>query len=139
MQVDMFTNLKNLQEDVVICGDCQNDSPGNSAEYGTYTFVDQLCGYVHLQLYCFIYFFIVPFFRYALQLEVVDKRQVELKSPNMEKAGFIRSVCNLFDKGVAVKEIVTDQNLQIISLFSKVLFLHHKHERKLFTIFILIL
>ena len=62
---------------------------------------------------------LIYYYRYALQLEVVDKRQVGLKSSNMEKAGFVRSVCNLFNKDIPIKEIVTDQNLQIIALISK--------------------
>lgn len=44
MQRKMFDQAKFLNENLVICGDCQNDSPGNTAEFGVYSFVDHLCG-----------------------------------------------------------------------------------------------
>ena len=52
-------------------------------------------------------------------LVVVDKREVSLKSPNMEKEGLRRILDNLKDKNVKVKEICTDAHVQIKSMISE--------------------
>jgi hypothetical protein len=55
-----------------------------------------------------------------LALEVVDSREANDKSVNMEKLGFIRAVDDLVSKShKPVIEIVTDQHIQIKSLMSK--------------------
>ncbi|KAJ8048485.1 hypothetical protein HOLleu_00823 [Holothuria leucospilota] len=48
-----------------------------------------------------------------LHVAVVDKRQVGLKSPNMEKAAFIESLQTLQDNNLVVKEVVTDAHPSI--------------------------
>lgn len=58
-----------------------------------------------------------------LAVTVVDKRETERKSPNMETLGFKRGLDTLLDQNVKVVEVVTDQHPGIIGLMSK-LFLH---------------
>lgn len=43
-----------------------------------------------------------------IHFEVIDKREVELKSPNMERLGLIRSLHYLESQSVEIDEIVTD-------------------------------
>ena len=49
---------------------------------------------------------------YILHTETVDKREVALQSPNMEKEGFVRSLRFLLPK-VSCKEIITDASTAI--------------------------
>ena len=44
-----------------------------------------------------------------------DKRHVALKSPNMEREGFKKSIDTLIDEGVKISEVVTDTSTQVIS------------------------
>ena len=50
--------------------------------------------------------------RYILHAEIVDKREVALKSPNTEKEGFVRSLQFLLPK-LSCKEIITDASSAI--------------------------
>ena len=43
-----------------------------------------------------------------LHVEVVDKREVGLKSPNMERLGLVRALQYMESQSVVVHEIVTD-------------------------------
>ena len=43
-----------------------------------------------------------------LHVEVVDKREVGLKSPNMERLGLVRALQYMESQSVVVDEIVTD-------------------------------
>lgn len=72
------------------------DSPGFSAKYCTYTVLnlDTLD---------------------ILSIQVVDKRQVALKSPNMELKAFKDALVELKNKGLTVTEIVTDAHPSISS------------------------
>jgi len=55
-----------------------------------------------------------------LALEVIDSREANDKSVNMEKLGFTRAVDDLVAKSPQpVVEIVTDENSQIKCLMSK--------------------
>ena len=49
---------------------------------------------------------------YILHTETVDKREVALQSPNMEKEGFVRSLRFLLPK-ISCKEIITDASTAI--------------------------
>ena len=51
--------------------------------------------------------------------EIVDKREVQLKSPNMERLGLQRSLNHLSDSSVSVTELVTDASIVIISTIGK--------------------
>ena len=50
--------------------------------------------------------------RYILHAETVDKREVALQSPNMEKEGFVRSLKFLLPK-LSCTEIITDASSAI--------------------------
>lgn len=52
--------------------------------------------------------------RYILHAETVDKREVALQSPNMEKEAFVRSLQFLLPK-ISCKEIITDASTAIRS------------------------
>ena len=54
-----------------------------------------------------------------LYMETVDKREVALKSPNMEREGFKKSIDALINKGVKISEVVTDASTQVISTVGK--------------------
>ena len=41
-------------------------------------------------------------------METVDKREVSLQSPNMERLAVICALKHLKDNGITVKELVTD-------------------------------
>ena len=75
------------------------DSPGFSAKYCTYTIMDHDTNEI-------------------LSMVFVDKRNVNLKSTNMEVFGFERAMDFLIG-GVIVKEVVTDAHSTITALISK--------------------
>ncbi len=76
------------------------DSPGYNAQYCTYTAMENNT-------------------KDIVSLMVVDKREVEGKSTNMEKRGFIKAIEELKDKGLTVSEVVTDAHIQIMATISK--------------------
>lgn len=84
----------------IIAGDGRMDSPGFNAQFCTYTFLENKS-------------------KDIVAMEVVDKREVQAVSVNMEKLGFIKGLEGLQDKGVAVTEVVTDAHSQITALLSK--------------------
>ncbi|XP_071852468.1 uncharacterized protein [Apostichopus japonicus] len=94
MQETLFSSLKD--KEVVVSGDARNDSPGHSAQYCTYTMMEESGGKV-------------------LHMEIVDVREAAGKSPNMEKIGFTRSMDFLMER-INVKEVVTDGHIQIAAL-----------------------
>ena len=49
----------------------------------------------------------------------MDKRDVALKSPNMEREGFKKSIDTLINKGVKISKVVTDASTQVISTVCK--------------------
>ena len=53
-----------------------------------------------------------------LDLVVIDKREVGLKSTNMEKEGLVRGLKSLQKDGINVVEIATDAHSQITKLAS---------------------
>ena len=80
-------------KDVILSGDGKCDSPGKSAKYCTYSLMDIDTGYI-------------------LHTETVDKREVALQSPNMEKEAFVRSLQFLLTH-ISCKEIITDASTSI--------------------------
>lgn len=76
------------------------DSPGCSAKYCTYTVMNQDD-------------------KKMLAMEIIDKRECQLKSGLMEAEGFRRSIASLQEDGVILQEIVTDAHPQIASIMSK--------------------
>lgn len=85
---------------VVLCGDGRCDSPGKSAKYCTYSLMDSQTNKI-------------------LYMETIDKREVALKSPNMEREGFKKSIDTLITKGIKISEVVTDASTQVTSTVGK--------------------
>lgn len=48
-----------------------------------------------------------------LHFENIDKREVDLRSPNMEREGMIRSLDFLIEKQLRVVELITDSSSSI--------------------------
>jgi len=65
------------------------DSPGSSAKYCTYSFIDTDTDRI-------------------IHSVTVGKRQVQLKSPNMENRAFVLGLDYLMQIGINVVEVVTD-------------------------------
>lgn len=80
-------------------GDARMDSPGFSAQYCTYTSMDNSS-------------------KQIISMVNIDKRQTMRNSVAMEKEGFIRTVETL-RKELDVVEFCTDAHMQISALFSK--------------------
>ena len=74
---------------VSLAGDGRCDSPGNSAKYCTYTLLDIDSGTI-------------------VHMETVDKREVSLHSPNMEREAVSRAIKYLHENEITINEIVTD-------------------------------
>ena len=54
-----------------------------------------------------------------VEMVVVDKREVQLKSPNMEVVACLRALDKLLEQGMHIKEIVTDAHTTIASKMSQ--------------------
>lgn len=63
---------------LILAGDGRCDSPGKCAKYCTYSLIEKDKNLI-------------------IHMEVVDKRHVGLKSPNMEREGLVRSLTYLLD------------------------------------------
>lgn len=81
------------------------DSPGHSAQYCTYTFMENE---TH-KILCVV---------------TMDKRMTGRKSAILEKACFQKGLQFLFEKGLHVVEVVTDAHVQVEALMSKCLEIH---------------
>lgn len=93
--------LEMMEEDVIISGDGQSDSPGHSAKYLTY--VVMLCNNLK---------------DYIIHIECLDKREVGGKSPNMEVEALKRSVRKLREV-ITIAEVVTDASTSAIKMMGK--------------------
>ncbi|PIK43794.1 hypothetical protein BSL78_19359 [Apostichopus japonicus] len=96
MQETLFTSLRDKE---VVSGDASNDSPGHSAQYCTYTMMEELSSGKVL----------------SCIWRSWDVREAAWKSPKMEKIGFTRSMDFLVQR-INVDEDVTDGHLQIAAL-----------------------
>ena len=76
------------------------DSPGHTAQYCTYTFMENETN----TILCII---------------IMDKRMTGGKSSVLEKACLKKGLQFLLEKGVQVVEVVTDAHVQIEALMSK--------------------
>ena len=83
-------------EEICLCGDGRNDSPGHSARYCVYTLMEHVTNVV-------------------VDLEVLDKRETGGNSTTMEKEGLRRLLQRLKDK-LPLSEICTDASATIIKL-----------------------
>ena len=100
LQNKNIEKAKEQLEGVVVFGDARMDSPGHTAACCTYTLMEYTT-------------------KDILSVVVVDKRETELKSPNMEREGLKRALKELADKGVKVKELVTDGHPSIAKMMRK--------------------
>jgi len=80
-----------------LSGDGRCDSPGKSAKYCTYSLMDSDNNRI-------------------LHVETVDKRDVGLKSPNMEVEAFKRAMKYLTDRSIKITEVVTDASTSVKSI-----------------------
>ena len=85
--------LQYKDKPLVLSGDGRCDSPGQSAKFCTYSLMDIES-------------------KVIVHTESIDKREVGLRSPNMEKEGFVRSLQYLLPK-IECKEIITDASSSI--------------------------
>ena len=85
--------------DVVVMGDGQCDSPGFTAKNLCYFLMEMTTGYI-------------------IELEVLDKREVELKSVNMEKKA-LENILQRIKNVLNVVEVVTDASSSIKKMMSK--------------------
>lgn len=76
------------------------DSPGFSAKYCAYTFMEHESNDILVMIF-------------------IDKRLTSLKSSNMEVLGFQRGMDYLISNGVHISEVVTDAHSSITKLMSK--------------------
>lgn len=85
-----------------IKGDGRMDSPGHTAQYCSYTFMEYDT-------------------KTILYILTMDKRATEKKSTNLEKACFVQGLRFLLDKGLRIVEVVTDAHVQVASVMSKLI------------------
>ena len=87
---------------IVLAGDGRCGSPGKAAKFCTYSMIEKDKGLI-------------------LHFEVVDKREVGLKSPNMEREALIRAL-NLLTHHLNVVELIADASTAVHKTIGK--FLH---------------
>ena len=91
---------KYRSSDLVLSGDGRCDSPGKSAKFCTYSVMEA----THNQI---------------LHFENVDKREVELYSPNMEREGMVCCLSFLLSSGMKISEVVTDSSTSVAKALGK--------------------
>ena len=84
----------------MVCGDGQCDSPGFTAKNLCYYLMEMTTSYI-------------------IDVEVMDKREVELRSVNMEKEALLKILGRLKDI-LNVVELVTDASASIKKAIGKV-------------------
>ncbi|XP_071949156.1 uncharacterized protein [Antedon mediterranea] len=87
-------------KEVVLLGDGRMDSPGHSAQFCTYTMMNNAD-------------------KSILSIITLDKRETGGKSTAMEKVGFQDSLKFLEEQNVRVIECVTDAHMQIGAIMKK--------------------
>jgi len=85
---------------VALAGDGRCDSPGSSAKYCTYSLLDIDTDTI-------------------VHMEILDKREVALQSPNMEKESVVRAINHLHDNHIVIKELVTDASSSVRKMLGK--------------------
>lgn len=93
-----YTQAKLLDKfrlnNLILSGDGRCDSPGKSAKFCTYSMMETTDNQI-------------------LHFENVDKREVGLQSPNMEREGIIRCLNFLLSSGMKISEVVTDSSTSV--------------------------
>ena len=95
MKEKILSQCKN--DKLVLAGDGRCDSPGSSAKY---------CSYILMEITN----------NSILQMVTVDKRQVSLRSPNMEREALKQSLDQLLLLDVTIEELVTDASSSVAKL-----------------------
>ncbi|PIK49341.1 hypothetical protein BSL78_13800 [Apostichopus japonicus] len=93
MQFKMVEDLKESEEKLVIGGDARNDSPGHTAKYGSYTFLEQNLNKV-------------------IHVELVQKNEVA-NSYQMELEALKRGIAWLQTMELEMRTIITDRHMQV--------------------------
>lgn len=96
-QMMMAILQRHRGKEIIIAGDGRNDSPGHSAMYCTYSFMEYET-------------------KDIISSVIIDKRMTQLNSTAMEKEGFIRALQYLLENDIDVKEVCTDAHPQITAL-----------------------
>lgn len=86
-------------ESLVVAGDGRCDSPGKCAKFCTYTIMEVSTNII-------------------IHSETVDKREVQNRSPNMEREGASRALSYLKDK-VNIVEMTTDASTSVTNLLGR--------------------
>ncbi len=94
MQGTVSSTLKEYN-DICLCGDGRNDSPGHSARYCCYVMMEQ-------------------FSNVLMDIEVLDVRETKGVSTNMEREGLERTLLRLM-KEVDIAEVTTDASSAIMN------------------------
>ena len=90
-----YKNTKIIK--LIVAGDGRCDSPGSSAKFCSFSLMDVSTSKV-------------------LYVETIDKREVQLQSPNMEREGVKRAqnfLLTKLDKSVQIEEIITDASSSV--------------------------
>ncbi|XP_052790214.1 uncharacterized protein LOC128224420 [Mya arenaria] len=108
---DLFQSLRG--KDVVILGDGRNDSPGHSAQYCSYSVMDNET-------------------KKVIMLKTVDKRETARKSVAMEKVALKACLEDLLQNQVNITKLVTDGHLGIAAMmrtdYSTLPKIKHSHD-----------
>ena len=80
--------------DLILSGDGRWDSPGKSAKFCTYSMMEATDNQI-------------------LHFENVDKHEVGLQSPNMEREGMVCCLNFLLSSGMKISEVVTDSSISV--------------------------
>ena len=91
---------------LVLSGDGRCDSPGKSAKFCTYSVMEAEKNQI-------------------LHFENVDKCEIGLHSPNMEREGMIRCLDYLIAKGMKVAELIIDSSNSVAKTLS--MFIIHRY------------
>ena len=83
------------RKDVILSGDGRCDSPGKTAKW-TYFMMENKDNLI-------------------LHTVMLDKCQAQLRSPNMERMTLVKRLQYIIDKGVKVKEVITDASTSVTS------------------------
>ena len=92
--------MSQYKKSVVLAGDGRCDSPGSSAKYCSYIMMDIDSNQI-------------------LHMVTIDKRQVGLQSPNMERQALEHCMDFLLKEKIDITEIVTDASTAVAKLLRK--------------------
>ena len=98
---------KYRSSDLVLSGNGRCDSPDKSAKFCTYLMMKA----IHNQI---------------LHFENVDKREVGVHSPNMEREGMVRCLSFLLSSGIKISKVVIDSSTSVVKTLGKfcVMYVH---------------